>query len=227
MGALTFKPLAFRFRPWEVTPTEVFNHVEGTGRVVFHLRGGKVLKITSPGWLRDRTRFSYDGFRRQRLVTPLVGTTPVGWPTGVAAWLSLLVEAPRVLLRVDPIGGVHLFWLLRVYHTFSDGRGQPLRVGVDVNTKVEVYHGAFGLPGVTTAVVALPGCLPYEADGVVTPPVGSTHPWGLPTLVTQLLSREVRPYRWGCPATPGDNTPRVETHALFQVSPLQGLLPGW
>lgn len=228
MGALTFKPIAFQFRPWELTLTEVFNYVEGAGQLTFHLRGTKVQKITSPGWLQDQTRFSYDGFRRQRLTTPLVEGTPVGWPTAMAVWYTILSRAVSFAFKVDPVTGAALWWWLRLYQgtrAFTVVDTAATLVAVDtVVVNPGVYHGAFGLAGAGTAEVALPLGLPYENNGFLTPPTG------VPTECSFVLAQIFyhggvhRGTSW---PTPGENTPRTTTCALFQVSPLQRMLTLW
>lgn len=227
VGALTFKPLAFQFRPWELTTTTVFNYVEGFGTLLFHRRGNQVQKITSPHWLQDQTRFSYDGFRRQRLTTPLVGGQPCGWPTAVAVWLTVIQRAGGFTFRVDPVSQVCFWWWFRLYQVGGHPGGQPTAVAVDIAISTPgVYHGAFGLSGVTAHFVALPLGLPYEEQGYLSSPIGV--PLGAATSVAQLFAQQDFSYRvagqdGGCHHYHG----QVGTCALFQVSPLQRLLIEW
>ena len=227
MGALTFKPLAFQFRPWELTTTTVFNYVEGSGILLFHRRGSQVQKITSPRWLQDQTRFAYDGFRRQRLTTPLVAGQSCGWATAVVTWLTLVQRAGEFTFRVDPVSQVCFWWWFRLYQVGGHPGGRPTVVAVDTALSTPgVYHGAFGLSGVTAHHVALPLGLPYEEQGYLPSPAGVTTE--LAIAVAQLFVQQSSSYRVvgrddGCHHDHG----QVSTCALFQVSPLQRLLAEW
>jgi hypothetical protein len=78
-GALTSKPYAFVSRPWELESVDGFDFYDSFGTPIrFDLRGREVVRILprvddllNGEWLADRTRFSYDAFRRQRLTVPL------------------------------------------------------------------------------------------------------------------------------------------------------------
>lgn len=227
VGALTLKPSAYVTRPWETTELAVFNHLEGAGSLFFHLRGGRVMKVTAPGWLTDRARFSYDGHRRQRLVTPLLDGVPTGWPTALTRWWDyLVVRRRRFEFEVDPSTGSYFSWLFRVYSLLDDRRGRPLAVSFDGGARAEVYHGAFGLPRVAHARLALPGCLPHEEEGHLRHPTGATTLFALAAGTFQLGHREVS-YRAGRFDSAVDGVPRRCTAALLQVSPLQRVLAGW
>lgn len=213
------KPSAYVSRPWETT--EVTVPVDGVS-LVYHVRGTRVVKVTGPGWLTDRTRFSYDGFRRQRLVTPLVEGVPVGWPVAVTAWWTLLGGRPRWSFQVDSSTGGDFGWLFKLYTRVGDRRGRIARVVRDTSLGgAHVYHGAYGLPGVTHARVALPGGLPHE--GVLPGPVRGA----APELVTAGVNL-FAPARGYTLVTPGDLA-RVggPARALFRVSPLHRVLGGW
>jgi hypothetical protein len=227
LGALTLKPSAYSSRPWETTEVSVFNHLEGNGSVSFHLRGGRVIKVTSPGWLTDRARFSYDGHRRQRFVTPLVRGVPVSWPTGLTRWWDYLVGGHRFEFDVDPSTGGYFFWLFRVYSAVADRRGRPVGVSFDGGGSTSgVYHGAFGLSGVAHADVALPACLPHEEEGHLRHPTGGVTLFLFAAAGFQLVGSP-RPYRFGMFDSAADGHPRRVGHALLQVSPLQRVLAGW
>jgi hypothetical protein len=226
VGALTLKPSAYVSRPWETTEVSVFNHLDGRGFLFFHLRGGRVLKVTSPGWLTDRARFSYDGYRRQRLVTPLVSGRPTSWPAGLARWWDYLAGGHRFEFDVDPSTGGYFFWLFRVYSAVADRRGRSVGVSFDGATPAEVYHGAFGLTGVSAAEVALPACLPHEEEGHLRHPTGGSTVFATAAAGFQLGATPVG-YRLGQFDAPADGYPRRTGSALLQVSPLQRVLAGW
>ena len=224
MGALTLKPFAHQTRPWELARAEVFNHYDGVGRLGFSLRGGRVLRVDQPGgWMRDRLRFLHDGFRRQRLTRPHRGGDPLGW---APAWVLLLslVGGRNPVFRVDP-DGVHFYWLLRGYNSLRDARGPARAVSLDANFEGTPYHGAFGLRGATRAGLAFPGCTPHEEAGDLVPPTGGVTLFATGAVLVQLLRPSPRVHR-GSPAAPAEGYPRGPERAVFQVSPLQGLLGG-
>src|SRR4029079_16960879 len=75
VGALTSKPYAFIARPGELAKTDSIDVHDATGaNIRIDTRGREVLRVlprTHEGvneeWLADKSRFSYDGLKRQRL----------------------------------------------------------------------------------------------------------------------------------------------------------------
>uniref|UniRef100_A0A8C5QU91 NADH-ubiquinone oxidoreductase 75 kDa subunit, mitochondrial n=1 Tax=Leptobrachium leishanense TaxID=445787 RepID=A0A8C5QU91_9ANUR len=80
VGALTSKPYAFTARPWETRKTETIDVLDALGsNIVVSTRGGEVMRILpkmneeiNEEWISDKTRFAYDGLKRQRLTQPMV-----------------------------------------------------------------------------------------------------------------------------------------------------------
>lgn len=80
VGALTSKPYAFTSRPWETRKTESVDVLDAVGsNIVVSTRGGEVMRILprlhediNEEWISDKTRFAYDGLKRQRLTVPMV-----------------------------------------------------------------------------------------------------------------------------------------------------------
>ena len=80
MGALTSKPYAFTARPWELTKTETIDVMDALGsNIRVDTKGREVMRIlprnhdgVNEEWISDKTRFVWDGLRRQRLDTPYV-----------------------------------------------------------------------------------------------------------------------------------------------------------
>jgi len=78
VGALTSKPYAFTSRPWEIKSSNSVDTSDGLGsntRIDF--RGTEVLRILprlhediNEEWISDKTRFSYDGLKLQRITSP-------------------------------------------------------------------------------------------------------------------------------------------------------------
>lgn len=91
VGALTSKPFAFTSRPWELSHTESIDVLDAVGsNIRIDTRGAEVMRVlprlnedVNEEWISDKTRFSYDGLKRQRLDTPLVRKgdefVPVSW----------------------------------------------------------------------------------------------------------------------------------------------------
>jgi len=80
VGALTSKPYAFTARPWELTKTETIDVMDALGsNIRVDTKGREVMRIiprnhdgVNEEWISDKTRFIWDGLRRQRLDTPYI-----------------------------------------------------------------------------------------------------------------------------------------------------------
>ena len=80
VGALTSKPYAFTARPWELTKTESIDVMDALGsNIRIDAKGREVMRIlprnhdgVNEEWISDKTRFIWDGLRRQRLDTPYI-----------------------------------------------------------------------------------------------------------------------------------------------------------
>ena len=79
VGALTSKPYAFTARSWELTHHYSIDIMDSLGsHIRIDTKNDQVMRILPQAfdpineeWLSDRARFSYDGLKYQRLVTPL------------------------------------------------------------------------------------------------------------------------------------------------------------
>jgi NADH-quinone oxidoreductase subunit G len=80
VGALTSKPYAFTARPWELTKTETIDVMDALGsNIRVDTKGREVMRImprnhdgVNEEWLSDKSRFAWDGLRRQRLDKPYI-----------------------------------------------------------------------------------------------------------------------------------------------------------
>ncbi|MEO1329705.1 MAG: NADH-quinone oxidoreductase subunit NuoG [Pseudomonadota bacterium] len=80
VGALTSRPYAFTARPWELRKTETVDVMDGLGAAIrVDAKGREVMRILprehaaiNEEWLSDKSRFVWDGLRRQRLDRPYV-----------------------------------------------------------------------------------------------------------------------------------------------------------
>ncbi len=80
VGALTHKPWAFHYRPWELKKTETIDVMDAVGsNIRADSRGPEVMRILprinddiNEEWISDKTRYAVDGLMRQRLDRPFV-----------------------------------------------------------------------------------------------------------------------------------------------------------
>ena len=80
VGALTSKPYAFTSRPWELRLTESVDIMDSVGsNIRIDTRGTEIMRIIprlneeiNEEWISDKTRFAYDGLKRQRLTKPMI-----------------------------------------------------------------------------------------------------------------------------------------------------------
>jgi len=80
VGALTHKPWAFNYRPWELKKTESVDVMDALGSSIrIDSRGPAALRILprtnddiNEEWISDKTRYVVDGLSRQRLDRPYV-----------------------------------------------------------------------------------------------------------------------------------------------------------
>ncbi len=91
VGALTSKPYAFSARPWELRKTESIDVMDGLGsNIRIDARGREIMRIlprnhdgVNEEWISDKTRFIWDGLKRQRLDRPYMRSggklVEVGW----------------------------------------------------------------------------------------------------------------------------------------------------
>jgi NADH-quinone oxidoreductase subunit G len=98
VGALTSKPYAFTARPWELTKTESIDVHDALGsNIRVDSRGVEVMRILprlneeiNEEWIDDKTRFAYDGLKRQRLTKPYVRNMDTG-KLEAASWEQAFV----------------------------------------------------------------------------------------------------------------------------------------
>ncbi len=92
VGALVSKPYAFTARPWELSKTESIDVMDALGsNIRVDTKGREVMRFlprnhdgVNEEWISDKTRFVWDGLRRQRLDKPYVRENgklrPATWP---------------------------------------------------------------------------------------------------------------------------------------------------
>jgi NADH-quinone oxidoreductase subunit G len=106
VGALTSKPYAFTTRPWELRKTETIDVMDAVGsNIRVDTRGPEVMRViprlnedVNEEWLADKSRFSYDGLKRQRLDRPYVRKEgklrPATWAEAFAAIAAKVKGVP-------------------------------------------------------------------------------------------------------------------------------------
>ena len=102
VGALVSKPYAFTARPWELTKTETIDVMDALGsNIRVDTKGREVMRIlprnhdgVNEEWISDKSRFVWDGLRRQRLDTPYIRENgklrKADWPEALAAVASAM-----------------------------------------------------------------------------------------------------------------------------------------
>ncbi|KAF6208673.1 hypothetical protein GE061_017131 [Apolygus lucorum] len=107
VGALTSKPYAFTARPWENRKTESIDVLDAVGsNIIVSTRTGEVMRVlprlnedVNEEWISDKARFSYDGLKRQRLITPMI-KGPQGDLLSVE-WEDALIAAAKALRNAN------------------------------------------------------------------------------------------------------------------------------
>ncbi|KAJ0703818.1 NADH dehydrogenase [ubiquinone] iron-sulfur protein 1 [Helianthus annuus] len=114
VGALTSKPFAFKARNWELKGTETIDVTDAVGsNIRIDSRGPEVMRIVprlnediNEEWISDKTRFCYDGLKRQRLNDPMIRGSdgrfkPVSWQDALAVVAEVIHQ-----VKPDEIVGV-------------------------------------------------------------------------------------------------------------------------
>ena len=139
VGALTNKPYAFTARPWELTKTETIDVMDALGsNIRVDTKGRKVMRIlprnhdgVNEEWISDKTRFVWDGLRRQRLDRPYVRKAgklmPVSWDEALAAAAEAMKGA-RVAALVGDLAPVEAAYSLK---RIVDGLGGSIECRTD------------------------------------------------------------------------------------------------
>ena len=102
VGALVSKPYAFTARPWELSKTETIDVMDALGsNIRVDTKGREVMRIlprnndaVNEEWINDKTRFVWDGLRRQRLDKPYIRENgrlrPASWAEALSAAASAM-----------------------------------------------------------------------------------------------------------------------------------------
>ncbi|THD80712.1 MAG: NADH-quinone oxidoreductase subunit G [Phenylobacterium sp.] len=107
VGALTHKPWAFNYRPWELKKTESVDVHDALGSAIrVDSRGPAVLRVlprinedVNEEWISDKTRYAVDGLARQRLDQPYIRENKTLRP---ASWNEALDAVAAKLTTTSP-----------------------------------------------------------------------------------------------------------------------------
>ncbi|MEX0281666.1 MAG: NADH-quinone oxidoreductase subunit NuoG [Arenibacterium sp.] len=111
VGALVSKPYAFTARPWELTKTESIDVMDALGsNIRVDTKGREVMRFlprnhdgVNEEWISDKTRFVWDGLRRQRLDKPYLRENGKLRP---ASWPEALEAAAKAISGADKLAGI-------------------------------------------------------------------------------------------------------------------------
>ncbi len=114
VGALTSKPYAFNARPWELEHAETVDVMDAVGsNIRLDYKGAAVMRVLprvnddiNEEWISDKSRFHWDGLRRQRLDQPYIRRDgqlqPARWDEALGAVAQKLSGDPA---RIGAIAG--------------------------------------------------------------------------------------------------------------------------
>ena len=125
VGALVSKPYAFTARPWELTKTESIDVMDALGASIrVDTKGREVMRFlplnhdgTNEEWISDKTRFVWDGLRRQRLDRPYIRENgklrPSTWPEALNKAATALKGAVKPAGLVGDLTSVEAAFALK------------------------------------------------------------------------------------------------------------------
>ncbi|WP_108815859.1 NADH-quinone oxidoreductase subunit NuoG [Loktanella sp. Alg231-35] len=124
VGALVSKPYAFTARPWELTKTESIDVMDALGaNIRVDTKGREVMRFlprnhdgVNEEWISDKTRFVWDGLRKQRLDTPYIRENgklrKASWPEALSA-AAVAMKGKKVAGLVGDLAPVEAAFALK------------------------------------------------------------------------------------------------------------------
>ena len=140
VGALTSKPYAFTARPWELTKTESIDVMDALGsNIRIDTKGREVMRIlprnhdgVNEEWLSDKSRYVWDGLRRQRLDKPYIRDNgklrPATWPEALSLAADRIKGARKLAGLVGDLAPVEAAFALKA---LVEGRGGAVECRID------------------------------------------------------------------------------------------------
>ncbi|PWE33938.1 NADH-quinone oxidoreductase subunit G [Maritimibacter sp. 55A14] len=139
VGALVSKPYAFTARPWELKKTETIDVMDAMGASIrVDTKGREVMRIlprnhdgVNEEWISDKTRFVWDGLRKQRLDRPYLRENgklrPASWAEALAAAAQAMKDR-KVAGLVGDLAPVEAAFALR---QLVEGQGGTVECRTD------------------------------------------------------------------------------------------------
>ena len=139
VGALVSKPYAFTARPWELTKTESIDVMDALGsNIRVDTKGREVMRFmplnhdgVNEEWISDKTRFVWDGLRRQRLDTPYIRENgklrKASWPEALSAVASAM-KGKKLAGLIGDLVSVEAAYALK---TLIEGQGGVVECRTD------------------------------------------------------------------------------------------------
>jgi len=140
VGALTSKPYAFTARPWELSKTETIDVMDALGsNIRVDTKGREVMRIlprnhdgVNEEWISDKTRFVWDGLRRQRLDQPYLRENgklrPATWPEALGKAAAAIKGAKKVAGLIGDLAPVEAAFALKA---LVEGQGGNVEARTD------------------------------------------------------------------------------------------------
>ena len=139
VGALVSKPYAFTARPWELTKTESIDVMDALGsNIRVDTKGREVMRFlprnhdgVNEEWISDKTRFVWDGLKRQRLDTPYIRENgklrKAEWPEALAA-VAAAMKGKKVGGLIGDLVSVEAAYALK---SLIEGQGGSVECRTD------------------------------------------------------------------------------------------------
>ncbi|MCV2893938.1 NADH-quinone oxidoreductase subunit NuoG [Lentibacter sp. XHP0401] len=181
VGALVSKPYAFTARPWELTKTETIDVMDALGSSIrVDTKGREVMRIlprnhdgVNEEWISDKTRFVWDGLRRQRLDKPYVRENgklrAADWGEALSLVAQKITGASKVAGLVGDLAPVEAAFALK---ELVEGQGGSVECRTD-GAKLPAgnrsgYVGTASIEDIDTAqMIQLIGTNPREEAPVL------------------------------------------------------------
>ena len=173
VGALTSKPYAFTARPWELTKTETIDVMDALGsNIRVDAKGREVMRIlprnhdgVNEEWISDKTRFVWDGLRRQRLDRPYIRENgklrPANWDEALGA-AAAAMKGRTVAGLIGDLVPVEAAFALKQLITGLGGEVECRTDGAKLPAdNRSAYVGTASIEDIDTAdMIQLIGCNP-------------------------------------------------------------------
>ena len=173
VGALTSKPYAFTARPWELSKTETIDVMDALGsNIRVDAKGREVMRImprnhdgVNEEWISDKTRFVWDGLRRQRLDRPYIRENgklrPASWGEALSAAAAAMKDR-SVAGIIGDLAPVEAAYALKELVTGLGGEVECRTDGAKLPAgNRSAYVGTASIEDIDTAdMIQLIGCNP-------------------------------------------------------------------